>query len=320
MNRSPPENPLEPILAEQGTILLDGGLATELEARGCDLNDSLWSAKVLVENPGIIRDVHLDYLAAGADCIIASSYQASPRGFEERGYSSTEAADLLGSSVSIAVDARDDFWGDPSNRVGRMRPLVAASVGPYGAYLADGSEYTGDYGVDEGFLRAFHGPRWRVLAESGADLLACETIPSRVEASVLLSLLRNAPNATAWFSFTCRDERHVSDGSVLAEVAGELAAQPQVVAIGVNCTSPRFIPQLISQLRQVTDKPIVVYPNSGERFDAASRGWVTGDDQVDFGTACLEWRDRGARLIGGCCRTGPEHVRVMRERLLANGD
>jgi homocysteine S-methyltransferase len=287
-------------------MVLDGGLATELEARGGDLKDDLWSAKLLTEAPDLIRQVHWDYLAAGADCIVSASYQATVEGFTKKGRSAEEAVELLGYSVRLAREARDAFWSAPEHRVGRLRPLVAASIGPYGAARADGSEYTGRYGLDEEGLVAFHRRRFEVLARSGADLLACETIPSRVEARALVRLLREAPEAWSWLSFSCRDGTHLSE-------------VPQLVAVGVNCTPPQFITSLIAQARRSTDKPVLVYPNSGEAYNAESKSWRPAVDSVDFTESCQSWRELGAALIGGCCRIGPQHIRRIRRRLLQGG-
>ena len=305
-------NPLTSFLERQGVIILDGGLATEFEARGCDLNDPLWSAKVLLEDPDLVRAVHLDYLRAGADCIASASYQASFPGFKRRGLDHQQAAELMRRSVRLAVEARDEFWGDGGDHPDRLRPLVAASVGPYGAYLADGSEYTGDYGVDRPVLSTFHLERWQVLAESGADLLACETIPSALEARILVELLRLTPDVYAWFSFSCRDDERISDGTPLVEVVSGLEDEPRIAAVGVNCTAPRHILGLIGRLREVTKKPIVVYPNSGETYDADRKRWLGETDPVDFGSASGDWIGAGATIVGGCCRTGPDHVRAIR--------
>lgn len=303
-------------LERQGVMILDGGLATELEARGCDLRDELWSAKVLIDDTDLLLRVHADYLAAGADCIASASYQASFEGFRRRGLSEDEAARLLRLSVRLAVQARDAFWSDHANRRGRLRPLVAASVGPYGAALADGSEYTGRYDLEEPGLRAFHWQRWHVLATSGADLLACETIPSQMEGRVLLELLHETPESYAWFSFSCRDGKRVSDGAALAETLAPFKDEPQVVAVGVNCTSPSLISSLIAEAHHAVDKPIVVYPNSGEGWDAERRCWIGTAEAVDFAMASAQWRDAGASVIGGCCRTGPQHIREIREALI----
>ena len=309
-------DPISPFLQQQGVLLLDGGLATELEARGCDLNDPLWSARVLLEDPDLIRQVHSDYLQAGADCIVGASYQATIQGFQERGLGAAEATRLLERSVELAVEARDGFWEEAANRTGRLRPLVGASVGPYGAYLADGSEYTGQYGLSTADLRAFHQSRWEILAESDADILACETIPSCEEAQVLLALLRETPGAYAWFSFTCRDGEHLSDGTPLVEMLAALDDEPRIVAVGMNCTSPKLAPDLIAVARGVTAKPIVAYPNSGETYDAAAKCWIGETSAVDFGRSSERWRALGARLVGGCCRTGPGHIRAIRGRLV----
>jgi len=312
-------NPLAGFLEEQGYLVLDGGLATELEARGYDLNDALWSARVLAEEPEAIRQVHLDYLRAGADVIITASYQATIPGFMARGMAEAEAVALLQRSVALARSARDEFWAVAENRAGRLRPLVAASVGPYGAFLADGSEYTGAYGLTEADLVAFHRRRWHILAESGPDLLACETIPSATEARALVRLLPETPELAAWFSFTGRNETEISDGTPFAAVVRELDPVAQVAALGINCTPPRFVPALVAAARQETDKPLVAYPNSGETYDAERKIWLGLSVPDDFAVQSGQWRSAGADLIGGCCRTGPAHIREVRKGM-GSGD
>jgi homocysteine S-methyltransferase len=195
--------------------------------------------------------------------------------------------------------------------------VVAASIGPYGAYLADGSEYVGRYRIDRADLRAFHAPRWEILSQA-TDLLACETLPNLVEADVLLDLLRQSPDAQAWVSFSCRDGARVSDGTPIAECAALCAEHPRVLAVGVNCTAPRFVPELIDRIREAAPiLPVIVYPNSGEVYDADRRGWTGSSDPVDYAAAARDWYRRGARFLGGCCRTGPGHVRAMRRALEA---
>lgn len=304
-------NPLAPLLAQYPVLVLDGALATELERRGCDLRDPLWSAKVLIEAPELIRQVHADYFQAGADCAITASYQASLEGFMRRGLTREAALELIRRSVWLAVEARDAFWQEPAHRTGRPRPLVAASVGPYGAFLADGSEYRGDYGLSEAELMDFHRPRMAALLEAGADLLACETIPCFSEARALTRLLAEFPNASAWISFSARDEAHLWHGERLAECAAWLNDQSQVVAVGVNCTAPRYLPGLIEAIRAVTSKPIVVYPNSGETYDPVQRLWRGVSDAETFAIEARRWYASGARLIGGCCRTTPDHIRTI---------
>jgi len=310
-------DPLSFLLETQGVVILDGGLATELEARGFNLKDGLWSARVLLEQPDSIRRVHLDYLLAGADCVASSSYQATFQGFVQRGLDENKAVELLRRSVDLALEAREVFWSDPEHRIGRLKPLVAASIGPYGAYLADGSEFRGDYDLDEESLVEFHRTRWRLLASSAADLLACETIPSHHEARALRRLLEETPATQAWFSFSCQDEQRLSDGSRLAEVIAELDDCQQILAIGVNCTAPRHISGLIRAASGATSKPIVVYPNAGEGWDASTKMWVPVEQSSPtLVSACREWADLGARLIGGCCRTTPDDIRQVRQILL----
>lgn len=304
-------NPIASILDNYSLFVIDGALATELERRGCDLKDELWSAKILLEQPEQIKAVHLDYFRAGADCAITASYQATIEGFAKRGLNEAEAIALIKKSVELAREARDEFWANPGNRASRPRPLVAASVGPYGAFLADGSEYRGNYGLTKEELINFHRPRMKALVEAGADILACETIPSLTEALALAELLKEFPNISAWFSFTGRDGRHVSEGQLFSDCVKDLQAHPQVAALGINCTSPTYIPSLIREGRKATEKPMLVYPNSGETYDASKNDW-NGDPVLEsFGKQAREWYAAGARLIGGCCRTTPEDIRVI---------
>jgi homocysteine S-methyltransferase len=303
-------NPIAPFLLEGGVLVLDGGLATELERAGFDLAHPLWSARLLRDEPGAIRLVHRDYLEAGADCITSASYQATVPGFVREGLSASEAESLIQRSVELALEARDEFWVEPRNREGRKRPLVAASVGPYGAYLANGAEYTGDYDRDEGGLVEFHRDRLHLLARSGADLLACETIPSGPEARALATLLRASPGIPAWVSFSCRVEARLRDGTPLVDCVRLFETVPRLVAVGVNCTSPDFIEALVATAATATRRPLVAYPNSGETYDAATKTWA-GSPASDWGARGRAWRRAGARLIGGCCRTGPAHVRAL---------
>jgi homocysteine S-methyltransferase len=229
----------------------------------------------------------------------------------KRGLNRGQAIDLIKKSVRLAIEARDEFWADETNRVGRAKPFVAASVGPYGAYLADGSEYRGNYGLTEEGLIEFHRPRMRALIEAGADLLACETIPSPIEARALVKLLGEFEGVSAWISFSCRDEAHVCEGETLEECIRQVESSPQVAAVGVNCTSPKFIPSLIREAKKATAKPILVYPNSGESYSAEKKDW--NDDPVfeSFGEEAKVWHEAGARLIGGCCRTSPKDIHVI---------
>ncbi|BBF85040.1 homocysteine S-methyltransferase [Aquitalea magnusonii] len=305
---------LQQRLHESNYLLLDGALATALEARGFDLADPLWSARVLLEAPQAIGQLHLDYLQAGADIITTSSYQASFEGFARRGLDRQQAAGLMQLSVDLALQARQRFMAEQPETV--TAPLVAASVGPYGAMLADGSEYRGDYGLSVAQLMDFHRPRLAVLAASGADLLACETIPCPQEAEALARLLQQEfPATPAWISFSCRDAQHVWQGERLADCMAMLAAVPQVVALGVNCSDPRWVAALLQQAASVTDKPLLAYPNSGEQWDAERKCWHGQASPARFAAQARRWHQAGARLIGGCCRTGPAYIAALRAAL-----
>ena len=297
-------------------MLLDGGLATELERAGHDLNDPLWSAKILLEDPAAIEAVHASYLRAGADCVITATYQATFEGLAARGVTRAQAEAVFRRAVDLAVRARDRVRADEASRAARTRPLVAASIGPYGALLADGSEYHGDYGVDAAALADFHGPRLRLLAETPADILACETIPSFAEARALAALVEDSTDKPAWFTFTCRDECHISDGTPLNEVAAWANEAEGVHATGVNCTPARLVPPIIRAFAAATSKPVVAYPNGGGEWHAETKTWGRADDDPEWAEACRSWIAAGAVAAGGCCRVGPEAIRIMRAALV----
>ena len=273
--------------------VIDGGLATELARRGFDLSDHLWSARLLLDAPEAIGQVHEEYYRAGADVAITASYQASYEGFAERQLSAAGTTELLQRAVAIAHDARRRVLATPAGHTREL--LVAASVGPYGATRHDGSEYRGDYGLDEDTLAEFHRARFDVLANAGADLLACETIPSRLEARALVRLLTAHPDARAWVTFSCRDGRHTSAGDPIGDCARWLDSVPQVIGIGVNCVAPEFVLSLVREIAAITNKAIVVYPNSGEQWDAVQRCWVGTADR--FTTYVPQWLDAGATWI-----------------------
>ncbi|KAL5541518.1 hypothetical protein UlMin_009228 [Ulmus minor] len=313
-----------------GFAVLDGGFATELERHGADLNDPLWSAKCLISSPHLVRRVHLDYLDAGANIIITGSYQATVQGFEAKGFTKEEGESLLRKSVEIACEAREiyydrctkDSWDSVDHGTSPRRPiLVAASVGSYGAYLSDGSEYTGNYGdeVTLEMLKDFHRRRVQILASSGADLIAFETTPNKLDAKAYAELLEEEEGIEipAWFSFTSKDGVNAVSGESILECATIADSCKQVVAIGINCTPPRFIHSLISSIRKVSDKPIVIYPNSGETYDAQTKQWLrsNGVEDEDFVSYVGKWREAGASLFGGCCRTTPNTIRAISKAL-----
>jgi homocysteine S-methyltransferase len=301
-------NPIEPFLKKQAVMVLDGAFGTELERQGYDINDALWSAKFLMHNPRAVAKVHEDYLNAGADCITSASYQASFEGFMKRGLTHDQAKALIQSAVKIAQETVESFWENESNRKGRLKPLVAASVGPYGAYLADGSEFRGDYGLSQEALEAFHAERLATLIETKPDLLACETIPCLLEAKALVALLEGYEDVYAWVSFSAKDAHHINSGESIQECAKLLDASEKVVAIGINCTAPQYIESLIQEIRHVSQKPIIVYPNGGATYNALSKTWDGVAKSGTHAKLAYGWYQKGANIIGGCCQTTPEDI------------
>ncbi|MCF4121141.1 homocysteine S-methyltransferase [Antribacter sp. KLBMP9083] len=286
-------------LEPNGPVLItDGGLATELEARGHDLSDHLWSARLLVDAPDEIKAAHLAFFRAGAVIATTASYQASFDGFEARGIGRDDAVQLLRRSVELAQAARDEMAGDGRDR------WVAASVGPYGAALADGSEYRGRYGLSVADLAAWHRPRLEVLVDAGPDLLALETIPDMDEAEALMTVISGI-GIPVWLTFSIVGDR-TRAGQPLAEAFALVRDAPEVVAVGVNCCAPSDVSAAIATARDVTGKPVIVYPNSGEAWDAQQRTWV-GTSQHSAQQAQL-WVADGARIVGGCCRVRPADI------------
>jgi homocysteine S-methyltransferase len=292
--------------------VLDGGMATELEQRGYDISGPLWSAHVLDTAPEKIAEVHLDYLRAGADCISTASYQVSAMGYAELGRPVGDAPRALHKSVTVAEEAREEYRKESDRPV-----LIAASLGPYGAALHNGAEFHGRYTIGFDELVAFHSERLAVIAETNADLVALETVPSLEEGRAIVAALSRFSRLHAWVSFTCRDAAHVAHGERIADCAAVLGAFPQVVAVGINCTAPPLIEQLIGEALAGTAKPVFVYPNSGEQWDAANRRWYGASNTDEFAVMAAAWYEAGAQAVGGCCRTTPAHIRAVREALEA---
>lgn len=292
-----------------GVHVIDGGLATELQHLGANIDGPLWSAHVLEDEPEKLAAVHRAYIEAGAQCIATASYQVSRMGYAECGLPPERADAALLRSVAIARAAAAEF---PARRI-----VVAASLGPFGAALHNGAEYHGNYDCSHADLVRFHGERVEVLARAtGAeapDLLAFETIPSLDEAHAIAEALAPWPTLPIWISFSCRDAAHVSHGEPVQECAAFAASLPQTAAVGVNCMPPSWIPQLIAELRSASGKPIIVYPNSGEIWDKDHRCWTGSNDPQDFGKSATAWFAAGAAIAGGCCRTRPEHIRQAAE-------
>ena len=289
------------VVPDDAVLVADGGLATELEARGNDLSDSLWSARLLMDAPAEIRDAHLAFFRAGAVIATSASYQASFEGFARRGLDRRAAAGLMRRSVDLARAARAEMAGD-----GRAR-WVAASIGPYGAVLADGSEYRGRYGLSVRELTAWHRPRLEVLAEAGPDVLALETVPDIDEAEALMAVISGL-GIPAWLSYSIAAGR-TRAGQPLSEAFAVAAGVPEVVAVGVNCCAPADVLEAIAAARKVTGKPVIVYPNSGEKWDARRRAWA-GRSRYSAGQP-RQWIAAGAKIAGGCCRVRPADIAVI---------
>lgn len=290
-------------------FVIDGAMSTALEEAGYQaLNQKLWTAKALIDVPKLVKKVHKDYFEAGADCGITDSYQASIAGLKEAGYNETEAEQLIVLSVQLFKEARDEWWKTAPKS--RCYPLCLGSAGPYGAYLADGSEYRGHYGISADELKAFHKRRIELLHRSGADVILFETVPSLKEA-LIEAELAEALQADYWISFSCRDDHHTNEGQSMAECVEALKNHPHLKAIGVNCTQPRYITSLITDLK-AAELPIIVYPNSGETYDGETKQWSGKKDQIDFQAYALRWYKAGANGIGGCCSTSVRQIRDIR--------
>ena len=306
-------DPLASLLADDRVVVLDGGLATQLEAQGADLTDALWSARLLLEDPEAIVQAHLAFFRAGARVATTASYQASFEGFARRGIDRETGADLLRLSVTLADHARriamDTAAADGATASGPL--VVAASIGPYGAMLADGSEFRGRYGLTVAELASFHRERLETLADTDADLLACETIPELEEGVALADLLDELATP-GWLSFSCADGTRLRSGAPVGEAFALAEGSFAVKAVGINCTAPEYVDELLERARSVTSKPLVVYPNSGEGWDASGRAWlpaVSGTTPVRVdGVSARRWIDAGARLVGGCCRVMPDAI------------
>ncbi|MFI9008001.1 homocysteine S-methyltransferase [Actinosynnema sp. NPDC053489] len=284
-----------PDVVARRAVVLDGGLSTALEAAGHDLSDELWSARLLLTDPDAVRAAHLAYFRAGAEVAITASYQATVEGFARRGLPAGRTAGLWRDSVTLARRAAAEVPGPR---------WVAGSVGPYGAMLADGSEYRGRYGVPPGALEEFHRPRIEVLAEAGADVLAVETIPDVLEAEAVLRVVAGS-GVPVWLSYSARGTRTCA-GQPLAEAFAVVRGVAEVVAVGVNCCDPADVDEAVAIAREVAGKPVVAYPNGGRRWDADAREW-TGEAAFEPSRA-EGWVAGGARLVGGCCEVGPAAI------------
>ena len=322
-------NPIHKIIDQNGIMVIDGSMSTALEHLGANLNSKLWTARALADSPELVRQVHLDYFRAGADCGITCSYQATIPGLMANGFTQAEAEHLIARSVEIFREARQKWWEEEGEKAGRAWPLCLAGIGPYGAFLADGSEYRGHYGVSDDVLDGFHRRRMEILHEAGADILLIETQPSLHEA-LLAAGIAEELCADYWISFSCMDEKHICEGDLIRDCAKAFAkGHPHLQMIGVNCSKPVYIAELIRELRAGLNAseegkqiPIGVYPNSGVEYDPVTKSWHGTGDAKSFGEYALDYMKAGAEAVGGCCTTVASHVKQVvaaRAQFLAEG-
>ncbi|XP_065096639.1 homocysteine S-methyltransferase YbgG isoform X2 [Paramisgurnus dabryanus] len=299
-------------------LILDGGLGTELEVNGLQIDgDPLWSARMLHTDPKAIKDVHYRFLQSGSDVITTATYQASIKGFVKYlGLGPEEAQQLIMSGVQLAKEAVSDFMSQ--DKVSdRRQPLIAGSVGPYGAFLHDRSEYTGAYEekmtVEE--FKDWHRPQIQCLVKAGVDLVAIETIPCIKEAEALVEVLKEFPGTKAWLSFSCKDSHNISSGKTFSEAVQVACRSSQLVAVGVNCCSPDLVKPLLESAmsHKKADLSWVVYPNNEEGWDPETGGRT--EKWTSFAKLSLDWKEQGALWIGGCCFVGPADITELKHVL-----
>jgi homocysteine S-methyltransferase len=275
---------------------LDGGLSTALENNGNKLTTSLWTGELIRTNPAQITKAHLDFINAGAQIIITSSYQLSYTGCSARGWNEDETNQALIASTQLAKKAVTESSKDVK---------VAASVGPYGASLADGSEYKGNYGVSKAVIRDFHARRLEILISTSPDYLALETMPDTFEVEVLLELLSDCP-IPFWISYSCKAGNKTNAGQ---DFQSAVDLVQSAMAVGINCTKPELITDLLRSAK--SNKPYVVYPNSGRVWDAQNKVW-TGSAAVGFSNDLIrQWVEAGAEIVGGCCGIGATEIEQL---------
>ncbi|MDM8205989.1 homocysteine S-methyltransferase [Ligilactobacillus salivarius] len=296
------------------TVVLDGAMSTPLERLGADTNNDLWTAKALIDNEELVYEVHKMYFEAGADLIITDTYQANVQAFEKVGYSEKEARNLIKKAVKIAQKARDDY----ENRTGKHN-YIAGTIGPYGAYLANGSEYRGDYELSTKEYQQFHLPRIEELATTGVDILAIETQPKLDEVLAILELLKEKyPQQKVYVSYTLSDDDTISDGTPLPRAIHALEDYSQVIAVGINCVKLELVEPALKNMKEITDKHLIVYPNSSAVYDPKSKTWSQPKTSATFEELIPNWYEAGARIIGGCCTTGPKEIKAVADFIKRN--
>ena len=288
-------------------MILDGGLSFPVEKRNINLNSKLWTSELLISNEKLIKSIHLEYLKAGAQFITTASYQASIESLKKEGFNFQESKKIILKSVDLAEEVKKLFI---KKYINKKKILIAASIGSYGSFLSDGSEYKGDYNVNDKTIFDFHESKIQILENSKANILAFEAIPNYREAKIISKILENCKKKS-WISFTCKNELEISDGTLLAKCCNFLKNNPNIFALGVNCTSPKYVTQLIKILKNnCGDKKIIIYPNSGKKYDSKNKSWI-GKKNNSFDILLKEWINLGVDILGGCCGIGPNQIKKI---------
>lgn len=288
-------------------FLIDGAMSTALEQLGADTNNSLWTASVLANQPALVKKVHQEYFKAGARLAITDTYQANVPAFIKNGYSKQEAHSLIKQAVTLAKEARDEYQQETG-----IYNYVAGALGPYGAYLANGSEYTGDYYLSTIEYQQFHRPRLTDILTVGVDVIAIETQPRLDEVLAELDLVKElAPDTLCYVSFSLKDSTYLPDGTPLAVAARTVAKYPNVFAVGVNCIPLEEVTAAIETIHQVTDKPVIAYPNSSATYNPATKTWSYPRGRRDLVDYLPQWLAAGLTIIGGCCTTTPQDIAAL---------
>lgn len=288
-------------------ITIDGAMSTALESLGYNTQSDLWTAAAIIDHPELIYKVHYDYLEAGADLIMTDTYQANIYAFEKHGYSKEEAEGFITRAVKIARQARKDY----ENQTGR-HAYIAGTIGPYGAYLADGNEYRGDYELSEEDYRKFYEKKVQLILETGIDIIGVETQPKLKETMFLLNLIHEiSPTTPIYVSYTLKDATHISDGTLLKRAVAAVTHDPAVVAVGINCTKLELVCPALRLMKCVSSKPLLVYPNTSASYDPQTKCWIKSSNKPQFENEIIKWYLAGAQLIGGCCTTLPAQIKTI---------
>lgn len=283
--------------------VIDGAMSTALEELGYNTQSELWTAAAIIDRPDLIYKVHFNYLKAGADLIMTDTYQANIDAFKKLGYSEPESKGFISHAVKIAQQARDDYEKETGKHA-----YIIGTVGPYGAYLADGNEYRGDYNLSFDEYKSFYYEKIKLIINAGADVIGIETQPKLSETKAILSIIHTLSPIPVYVSFTLKDATHISEGIKLSRAVANVAIDPYVSAIGVNCTKLEIVESALHIMKKVTKKPLIIYPNTSAKYNIKTKKWTKSSNSKDFKDYIIKWYNAGAQLIGGCCTTLPKEI------------